>query len=91
MSLGDLAGDPAEHYEDPRLPGRDRGRGRAASPGAAAGAEVAKDPVLQARAEADPTASWTPDEIAGRLRLEAAEPTVGRMANSPDAQGPHRL
>ena len=49
--------------------------------------KVAKDPVLQARVDADLAASWTPNEIAGRLRLEAADPTVDRMANSPDAQG----
>src|SRR5699024_147881 len=49
--------------------------------------KVARDRVLKARVEADLAASWTPNEIAGRLRLEAADPTVGRMANSPDAQG----
>ena len=49
--------------------------------------KVARDPLLQARVEADLAASWTPNQIAGRLRLEAADPTVGRMANSPDAQG----
>lgn len=37
--------------------------------------------------EADLATSWTRNEIAGRLRLEAADPTVGSMANSPDAQG----
>lgn len=50
--------------------------------------KVAADPVLQARVEADLVASWTPNEIAGRLRLEAADPTVERMGNSPDAAGP---
>nr|WP_245920757.1 helix-turn-helix domain-containing protein [Brachybacterium timonense] len=49
--------------------------------------KVAGDPVLQARVEADLAASWTPKEIAGRLRLEAADPTVERMPNSPDARG----
>jgi transposase, IS30 family len=49
--------------------------------------KVAKDPVLEARVSADLAASWTPNEIAGRLRLEAADPTVERMANSSDAQG----
>ena len=49
--------------------------------------KVAKDPVLEARVNADLAASWMPNEIAGRLRLEAADPTVERMANSPDAQG----
>ena len=49
--------------------------------------KVARDPVLKASVEADLAASWTPNEIASRLRLEAADPTVGRMANSPDAQG----
>ena len=49
--------------------------------------KAAGDPVLQARVEADLAASWTPNEIAGRLRLEAADPTVERMAYSPDAQG----
>ncbi|GAA1300154.1 IS30 family transposase [Brachybacterium tyrofermentans] len=49
--------------------------------------KVATDPVLEARVNADLAASWTPNEIAGRLRLEAADPTVERMANSPDAQG----
>ncbi len=37
--------------------------------------------------DADLAASWTPNEIAGRLRLEATDPTVERMANSPDARG----
>ena len=49
--------------------------------------KVARDPVLKARVEADLAASWTPNEIAGRLRLEATDPTVGRVANSLDAQG----
>nr|WP_245528724.1 IS30 family transposase [Brachybacterium squillarum] len=49
--------------------------------------KVAADPVLQARVEADLIASWTPNEIAGRLRLEAADPTVEPMGNSPDAAG----
>lgn len=49
--------------------------------------KVAADPALQARVEADLIASWTPNEIAGRLRLEAADPTVERMGNSPDAAG----
>ncbi|MCT1436718.1 IS30 family transposase, partial [Brachybacterium paraconglomeratum] len=49
--------------------------------------KVAGDPVLQARVDADLAASWTPNEIAGRLRLEATDPTVERMANSPDARG----
>ncbi len=49
--------------------------------------KVAKDPVLRARVEVDLVASWTPNEIAGRLRLEAADPTVERMANSPDVHG----
>ena len=43
--------------------------------------------MLQARLEADLAASWTPHAIAGRSRREAADPTVERMANSPDAQG----
>ncbi len=43
--------------------------------------------MLQARVDADLAASWTPNEIAGRLRLEAADPTVERMPDSPDAQG----
>ncbi|MGF7021619.1 IS30 family transposase [Brachybacterium tyrofermentans] len=49
--------------------------------------KIAADPVLEARVNADLAASWTPNEIAGRLRLEAADPTVERMANFPDAQG----
>ena len=49
--------------------------------------KVARDPVLRARVEADLAASWTPNEIAGRLRLEAADPTVERMDSSPDAHG----
>ncbi|WP_454931906.1 transposase [Actinomyces oricola] len=49
--------------------------------------KVAADPVLKARVDADLAASWTPNQIAGRLPLEAADPTVERMANPPDAQG----
>lgn len=43
--------------------------------------------MLGARVSADLAASWTPNEVADRLRLEVAAPTVERMANSPDAQG----
>lgn len=49
--------------------------------------KVTADPVLEARVNADLAASWTPNEIAGRLRLEAADPTVERIPNSPDAEG----
>lgn len=49
--------------------------------------KVVADPVLEARANADLAAPWIPNEIAGRLRLEPADPTVERMSNSPDAQG----
>src|SRR5699024_12386889 len=40
--------------------------------------KVARDPVLKARVEADRAASWTPSESAGRLRLDAADPTGER-------------
>lgn len=87
LPVGDLAGASPELDEDPRLPSRDRRRQSAASAGSPAAAEGRGDPVLQARVEADLAASWTPNEIAGRLRLEATDPTVERMANSPDARG----
>lgn len=45
------------------------------------------DPVLSARVRADLSRSRTPRQVAGRLRLEAADPTVERMSKSPDAQG----
>ena len=41
--------------------------------------KVAVDPVLTARVLADLGQSRTPRQIAGRLRLEAADPTVGRL------------
>lgn len=44
--------------------------------------KVALDPVLQARAEADIAAPWTPNEIVGRLRLEAADSTYTSHAMS---------
>ncbi|MGP5079991.1 IS30 family transposase [Brachybacterium alimentarium] len=49
--------------------------------------KVFTDPVLQARVDADLAVSRTPNAIAGRLRLEASDPTVESMPNSPDAQG----
>lgn len=45
------------------------------------------DPVLAARVRADLRRSRTPRQIAGRLRLEARDATVGTMVHSPDAQG----
>jgi IS30 family transposase len=48
---------------------------------------VATDPVLQARVLADLKRSRTPRQIAGRLRLEATDPTVGVVEHSPDAEG----
>jgi len=45
------------------------------------------DPVLSARVRADLKRSRTPRQIAGRLRLEAAEPTVGLMPGSVPADG----
>ena len=49
--------------------------------------KVADDPLLKAWAQADLAASWTSNENAGRLRLEAADPTVQRIADSRDPQG----
>ena len=48
---------------------------------------VDADPVLRARVLADLRCSRTPRQIAGRLRLEAADATVVTMTHSPDAQG----
>lgn len=49
--------------------------------------KVDGDPVLAARVRADLLRSRTPRQIAGRLHLEAADPTVETMTHSPDAQG----
>ncbi len=49
--------------------------------------KVDADPVLLARVVKDLSRSRTPRQIAGRLRLEAAEPTVELMNNSLPAQG----
>ena len=49
--------------------------------------KVAVDPVLTARVLADLGQSRTPRQIAGRLRLEAADPTVGLMTGSLPAEG----
>ncbi len=48
---------------------------------------VQADPVLRARVVADLKRSRTPRQIAGRLRLEAAEPSVGLMPGSLPAKG----
>lgn len=45
------------------------------------------DPALKQRVWADLKRSCTPRQIAGRLRLEATDATVGAMAKSPDAHG----
>jgi len=49
--------------------------------------KVDADPVLLARVIRDLLWSRTPRQIAGRLRLEAADPTVEPMNNSLSAQG----
>lgn len=49
--------------------------------------KVAADPVLKERVLADLKQSRTPRQIAGRLRLEAGDDTVGLMKNSPPALG----
>jgi IS30 family transposase len=48
---------------------------------------VGADPVLRARIAADLRRSRTPRQIAGRLRLEAADPSVGLMPGSLPAEG----
>lgn len=45
------------------------------------------NPVLEARIRADLLRSRTPRQIAGRLQLEALEPSVETMTKSPDAEG----
>lgn len=45
------------------------------------------NPVLEARVRADLKRSRTPRQIAGRLQLEASEPSVETMTKSPDAEG----
>jgi len=49
--------------------------------------KVAADPVLRARVLADLAASRTPRQIAGRLRLEAAQSTLEPVTGSVPAQG----
>jgi len=49
--------------------------------------KVAADPVLRTRVVADLARSRTPRQIAGRLRLEADDDTVGLMNGSVPAQG----
>lgn len=49
--------------------------------------KIVSDPVLEVRVNVDLAAPRTPNEIADRLRLEAEDPTVEPMPNSPDAQG----
>ena len=49
--------------------------------------KVAVDPVLQARVLEDLGRSRTPGQIAGRLRAEAHDPTLGCVSNSMDADG----
>jgi IS30 family transposase len=49
--------------------------------------KIDTDPILQERVRADLFRSRTPRQIAGRLHLEATDPTVETMTKSPDAQG----
>lgn len=49
--------------------------------------KIAGDPVLRARVLADLARSRTPRQIAGRLRLEAGDSTVGTVMGSPAAGG----
>lgn len=49
--------------------------------------KIDADPLLAARVRADLLRSRTPRQIAGRLCLEAAEPTVETMSHSPAADG----
>lgn len=49
--------------------------------------KIAGDDVLQARVLADLKRSRTPRQIAGRLRLEADDATVGPVTHSPPADG----
>ena len=49
--------------------------------------KIDTDSVLQARVRADLARSRTPRQIAGRLHLEATDPSVGTMTKSPEAQG----
>lgn len=49
--------------------------------------KVDADPVLKARVLADLKRSRTPRQIAGRLRLEASDPTVDLMKGSTPAEG----
>ena len=49
--------------------------------------KIDSDPVLAARVRADLRRSRTPRQIAGRLRLEARDPTVEPMSQATDAGG----
>lgn len=49
--------------------------------------KVASDPVLRARVLKDLGRSRTPNQIAGRLRAEATDPTLGCVSNLVDAHG----
>lgn len=49
--------------------------------------KIDSDPVLSARVREDLRRSRTPRQIAGRLHLEATDPTVETMTKSPDADG----
>lgn len=49
--------------------------------------KIDDDPVLSARVREDLRRSRTPRQIAGRLLLEASDPTVETMTKSPDADG----
>jgi IS30 family transposase len=49
--------------------------------------KIDADPVLSARVRADLRRSRTPRQVAGRLRREASDGSVGLMPGSPPAQG----
>lgn len=49
--------------------------------------KIDADPVLAARVRADLSPSRIPRQVAGRLRLEASDATVGLMEHSPPAEG----
>src|SRR5699024_10378157 len=89
MPIGDLSRDTTEHDEDARLPGGGCGRESATSPSAPATAEGRHRPGDAGASGGRPGRVVDAERDRGscRLRLEATDPTVGRMANSPDAQG----
>ena len=80
-------GTTPERVEHPRLSARQRKRVRGRPPEAAASAEDRHRPVLAARVRTDLRRPRTSRQVAGRLRLDADDVSVGLIKEATPADG----